>query len=243
MFEDISFRSSSKAFKNQSFQSSSSMDSSVSPTSSRDTSPSFEEGYTRRSSASSTIDELSQHFDRHNLDNQRPDVYLEATPSRPHNFEPSTHAQQNLKLRNDASCLRQHRQALARRHGGADRSSHPSTIPEDRLSETKPYHDPSRQPSLGFGSPLQSQWQPGNTQPLSSFSFPPLPISPPYSEDSEPDPARALRTQHMLRIGKELRHSASRDAMPKQRVVLKKIRRRKSSLRKAAAAERAAERQ
>ena len=235
MFEDFSFKSSSKG---QSFQSSSSMDSSVSPTSSRDTSPSFEDGGTRRSSASSTIDELSQHFDRHSLGSRRPDVYPQATPSWPRNLEPLTLAQRNLKSANNASHLRQERHALARRHRAPDHSSHPSTIPEGRLSDNGPYADPSLPSSQGFGSPSHSQWRDGTVQPSSSSPFPTSPLSPPYSEDSESDPARALRTQHMFKIGKELRHSASRDAMPKQRVVLKRIRRRKSSLRKAAAAER-----
>ena len=235
MFEDFSFKSSSEG---RSFQTSSSMDSSVSPTSSRDTSPSFEEDYTRRSSASSTIDELSQHFDRHNLESRRPDAFPEATPSWPRILDPSTHAQRNLKSINNASHLWQERQELVRRQRAPDHSSHPSAIPEGRLSDNKPCPGPSYPSSRSFGTPSHSQWQDGTVQPLSMSPFPILPLSPPYSEDSESDPARALRTQHMFKVSKELRHSASRDAIPRQRVVLKKIRRRKSSLRKAAAAER-----
>lgn len=87
-----------------------------------------------------------------------------------------------------------------------------------------------------LGNFSQSQWRDGISHASSPFAA--VPLSPPYSEDNESDPAQVLRSQHTYKIGKELRQIASREAMPKQRVVLKKIRRRKSSLRRAAAAER-----
>ena len=231
MFGDFSFNPSCKG---QRFHSTSSMESSVSPTSSRDTSPSFEEGYTRRSSASSTIDELSQYFDRHNLEPRRPDGYSDAMPSRPRNADPG-YAQHNRNSSKDASHLWQQRQALARRQCASDHSLKPSTVHGGRLSDSNPYYPPSHLSSQ-LSDPAQSQWRDGASQvPL---PFAPLPLFPPYSEDSESDPAHVLRAHHSYKIGKELRHSVSRDAIPKQRVVLKKIRRRKSSLRKATAAER-----
>ncbi len=232
MFGDFSFNPSSKG---QSSHNTSSMESSVSPTSSRDTSPSFEEDYTRRSSASSTIDELSQHFDRHNLEPRRPDGYLDATPSRPRNVDPASYVQHKLNSSTNASHLWQQRQALARRQCASDHPSKPSTIHEGRLSDNKPYYPLSHR-SPQHGNPSQSQWRDGALQAPSPFA--PLPLSPPYSEDSESNRAHVLRAQHSYKLGRELRHSVSRDAIPKQRVVLKKIRRRKSSLRRAAAEER-----
>ncbi len=231
MLEDFSFTSSTKG---QSFHSASSMDSSVSPTSSRGTSPSFDDGYTRRSTASYSIEELSQRFDRHNLDHQRPDLYPDAVLSQARNVDPSTRAQRNQNSTNNASHLWQQRQALSRRQCTPNHSWQPSTIHEGRLSNDRSSYDTSHPSSLTIGTSSQMQWRDGMSHPTSPFT--PLPSSPPYSEDSESDPAQVLRAQHTYKLGKELRHIPSRDALPKQRVVMKKIRRRKSSLRKAAAA-------
>ena len=233
MFKHFSFPSSTKG---DSFYGSSSMDSSVSPTSSRGTSPSCEDDCTRRSSASSAMEELSQHFDRHNLESQLPDICQDAVLSRPRKFNSSPRAQRNLGSTNNASHLQQQRQALAHRQRGPGYSSQTSIIHEGRLSNDSLYYRSSHPSSLPVGTSSLSQRRNGISQAPSPFT--PVPLSPPYSEGSESDPARVLRTQHIQKIGKELRHRASREAIPKQRVVLRKIRRRKSSLRKAAVAER-----
>ena len=231
MFEDFSFTSSAKGHRLHSF---SSMDSSVSPTSSRGTTPSLEEAHTRRSSASDSMAELSEHFDRHHLGPQRPDFSPDAAPSRSRNAESSYRAPRNLNSSNHTSHLWQQRQALARWQRIPDRYSQTSTIHEDYLSGDRSYHNTPPSSSLTNDASSQSQWRTGNSHASSPFT--PMPLSPPYSEEGEPSPAQLLRTQHTYKIGKEMRHCASRDAMPKQRVVLKKIRRRRSSLRKAAAA-------
>ena len=233
MFKDFSFPPSAKG---RSFRSSSGMESSVSPTSSRGTSPGFEDIHARRPSASFSVDELSQRFGHHNLDPRRPHFCPDAVPSQPRNVHPSTHAQRSQNPTHDTSHLWQQRQALARQQSAPNYSLQQATIHEGRLSNDRPSYDTSHPSSPMVGNFSQSQWRDGI--PHASSPFATLPLSPPYSEDSESDPAQVLRTQHTYKIVKELRQMASRDAMPKQRVVLKKIRRRKSSLRRAAAAER-----
>lgn len=233
MFKDFSFPSSTKG---RSFHSSSSMESSISPTSSRGPSPSFEGGYTRRSSASYAIDELSQRFDHHSLEPRRPDLCPDAVPSQPRNVHPSVHAQRNQNLTHDASALWKQRQALARRQCTLNYPLQPPTIHEGSLSNDRSSYGTSHPFSPTVGTSPQLQWQDGASHGSSPFTS--IPLSPPYSEDSESNPAQVIRTQHTYKIGRELRHIASRDAMPKQRDVLKKIRRRKSSLRRAVAAER-----
>lgn len=194
-----------------------SMDESISPNSSRGASP-FVNGKKGRSSKNScSITELSQQFDKHTLGPQR-------QPSHPHDLvrdRPASAHNQNA--------VRRQRQSMIRRQCSAANISRLSSLVQDLLEDDTwscdthiaPLEDcdSSPPPPLDEIVPLQSPT-------FSSAS------TTSCSEDGEFELHSSSRVQPKFNIGRETKHSSSKEAMGRQYrdIRIRKSVRRKSSV-------------
>ena len=202
------------------------MDDSVSPTSSRESTPCYDSGYSnsaRRISTSTSIAELSQHFDRHSLQPRRPSIPSEGPLLR------SRESNINLQSSNSFSnrvCRR--RQSINRLQCSAAHLSRISALVEDMVQTNQPLYEPSHVSSMFNGSTSPSL-SPDEVPPSTSSYFNLNSIPSVSSGGGDSEPLQHFPRQNSYKIDKDLRHSASRDGMGTQKV-LKKIRVRKSSM-------------
>lgn len=205
---------------------------SVFPNSSLNPTPCYENDRTSSnrpySTASSSIIDLSEHFNQHSLTPRRPNVSRERSTPRDQESNPSLHSANAFS---DRVCCR--RQSLARLKCTSTHLSRISAHVEDMVQTGLPTYDPihsklmlhdSTSPSLSPDEQLPSA--------SSYFSFTPRPTSSSsvigshgYSSAQHSSPY-----SQSYKIDKDLRYPASRDAIGgMETMVKKKIRIRKSS--------------
>ncbi|KAK3173176.1 hypothetical protein OEA41_006505 [Lepraria neglecta] len=210
------------------------MEDSVSPNSSRESSPGYENGYhgSRRCSSSNSIAELSRHFNQHSLTPRRPSTALKE--STPRARDPNPYLQSPNSSSNRV-CRR--RQSINRLQCSSAHLSRISTLVEDMVQTGQPYNiydpthsssmlDDSTSPSLSPDEHASSSSSSSSSFSSSYFGFTPLSASSAVGGSNAAQ--LSLRHQHSYRIDKDLRHSASRDGLGKP-MVKKKIRMRRSS--------------
>ena len=199
------------------------MEDSVSPNSSRESPPGYENGYhgSRRYSSSNSIAELSRHFNQHSLTPRRPSTVL--NESTPRARDPNPYLQSPNSSSNRV-CRR--RQSINRLQCSSTHLSRISTLVEDMVQTGQPYntYDPTYSSSMLDDSTSPSLSPDEHVS--SYFGFSSLPASSAVGGSNAAQ--HSLRNQHSCKIDKELRHSASRDGLGKP-MVKKKIRMRKSS--------------
>lgn len=221
MFEDFSFACASR----HAFYDSYPMNDSVSPTSSRDSTPCYDSGYNISSEQgypiSTSIAELSQHFDQHTLG---PSVCVEGSIPRARELDPPRHSPNSFSSR---VCRR--RQSLNLLQCSADHLSRISALVEGMVQTEPPLHEPTHPAALVDDSTSPSV-SPDEIPPMTSyFDISSSRLSPSFIANCDPRlPQHSLRHSHSYKVDKDLRHSASRDGIGKP-MVKKKIRMRKSS--------------
>lgn len=224
MLEDFSFAC---AFRQPAFYHPYSMDDSVSPTSSRESTPGYDNGYhespEQRCPISTSIAELSQHFDRHTLTPRRPSVCLEGLIPRARELNPSHHSPNSFSTR---VCRR--RQSLNRLQCSADHLSRISALVEEMVQTGQPLPEPTH-PTAFLGDSTSPPLSPDEVPPMASyFSFSSPRPSPSFSASCDPRlEQHSLRHSQSYKIDKDMRHSGSREGLGKH-MVKKKIRMRKS---------------
>ena len=220
MFDDFSFLSPSRQ---RAYYNSCQMEDSIAPSSSRESSPCYENGYSgsRRYSSSNSIAELSRHFMQHTLSPRRPSAVLEDSTQRARDINPYPQSPNSFSNR---VCRR--RQSINRLQCCPGHLSRISTLVEGMLQTGESYYDSS---TLNDStSPSLSPDEHESTSD-SYMGFTPLPASATGTGEGSPtSPQHSLRHSHSYKIDKELRHSASRDGLGKP-MVKKKIRLRRSS--------------
>ena len=202
------------------------MEDSVSPNSSRESSPGYENGYhgSRRYSSSNSIAELSRHFNQHSITPRRPSTVL--NESTPRARDPNPYLQSPNSSSNRV-CRR--RQSINRLQCSSAHLSRISTLVEDMVQTGQPYniYDPTYSSSMLDDSTSPSLSPDEHASSSSSyFGFTPLSASSAVGGSNAAQ--HSLRHQHSYKIDKDLRHSASRDGLGKP-MVKKKIRMRRSS--------------
>ncbi len=220
MFEDFSFLSPSRQ---RAYYSSCQMEDSISPNSSRESSPCYENGYngSRRYSTSNSIAELSRHFNQHTLSPRRPSTVLEDSTPRARDTNPYLQSPNSFSNR---VCRR--RQSINRLQCSSAHLSRISTLVEGMVQTGQPYYDSSM-----LDDSTSPSLSPDEHEPTGDpyFGFTPLPASTAeIGADSPSSAQHSLRHSHSYKIDKELRHSASREGLGKP-MVKKKIRMRRSS--------------
>ncbi|KAK0508877.1 hypothetical protein JMJ35_008248 [Cladonia borealis] len=220
MFDDFSFLSPSRQ---RAYYSSCQMEDSISPSSSRESSPCYENGYSgsRRYSTSNSIAELSRHFNQHTLSPRRPSTVLEDSTPRARDTNPYLQSPNSFSNR---VCRR--RQSINRLQCCSGHLSRISTLVEGMLQTGESHYDSST-----FDDSTSPSLSPDEHEPTSDsyMGFTPLPASATgIGAGSPTSPQHSLRHSHSYKIDKELRHSASRDGLGKP-MVKKKIRMRRSS--------------
>ena len=226
MFEDFSFACASRqhAFYHPYPNT---MGHSASPTSSRESTPccdneddgSPEQGY----SISTSIAELSQHFDQHTLTPRQPSLCVErSTPcAREPNFP--HHSPSSFSNR---VCRR--RQSLNRLQCSSDHLSRISALVEEMVQTGQSLHDPIH-PAPLLDDSTSPSLSPDEVLPMASyFSIPSTRPSSSLSANCDSRlPQHSIRSLQSYKIDKDMRHSASREGTGKP-MVKKKIRMRKS---------------
>ena len=219
MFEDFSFISPSRQ---RAYYTSREMEDNISPSSSRESSPCYENGCngSRLYSTSTSIAELSRHFNQHTLSPRRPSTVLEDSPPRTRDTNPYLQSPNSFSNQ----VYRRH-QSINRLQCCSAHLSHISTLVESMQTGQSCYNsstfDDSTSPSL---SPDEHE-----PVPNSYIGFTPLPA--PATGIAAGSPSQVqhlLRHSHSYKIDKELRQSASREGLGKP-MVKKKIRMRRSS--------------
>lgn len=220
MFEDFSFACASR----HAFYDSYPMNDSVSPTSSRESTPSYDIGYNDSSERgypiSTSIAELSQHFDQHNLG-----------PSRC--VEGLTPCARELKLPHSPNSFSnrvcRQRQSLNRLQCSADHLSRISALVEGIAQTGPPLHETTHSAALLDDSTSPSL-SPDEIPPMASyFNISSSRLSPSFIANCDSHLSQhSLRHSQSYKIDKDLRHSGSREGIGKP-MVKKKIRMRKSS--------------
>ena len=247
MFEDFSFACASRQLAVcRPYQ----MHHTVSPTSSRESTPGYDAGYDHASSSergypiATSIAELSQYFDQHTLAPRRPSICLEASIPRARELNPPHHSATSFSNR---VCRR--RQSLNRLQCSSDHHlSRISALVEEMVQAGQPLYDPthpatlleddSLSPSLSadeippMPSPMASYFNSPSSSSSSSSSRPSSSFRPSsslsFSSNCDPRLAQhSLRHAHSYKIDKDVRHRASREGIGKP-MVSKKIRMRKS---------------
>ena len=213
------------------------MHDSVSPTSSRESTPSYNDDYDGSSDRAypitPSIAELSQHFDRHTLTPRRPSICLDESKPRARELNPPHRSPASFANR---VCRR--RQTLNRLQCSSDRHlSRISALVEEMVQTGRPLYEPTHPTALldDSSSPsLSPEEIPPMTTPMTSYfdlpssrpsSFKPSSsFSAPYNSRL---PQHPLRHAHSYRIDKNSRFHASKQGIGKP-MVKKKIRMRKS---------------
>ena len=220
MFEDFPFLSPSRQ---RAYYSSCQMENRMSPTSSRESSPGYENGYSgsRRYSTSNSIAELSRHFNQHTLSPRRSSTVLE--DSTPLTRDTNSYLQSPNSFSNRV-CRR--RQSVNRLQCCPTHLSRISTLVEDMVRTGQNYYDSSLLDDSTSPSLSPDEHEP---IPDSYMGFTTLPTSTQGIGSGSPSsPQHSLRHSLSYKIDKELRHCASREGLGKP-MVKKKIRMRRSS--------------
>ena len=224
MFEDFSFACASRQ---PAFYHPYSMNDGVSPTSSRESTPGYDNGYNDSPEhgcpISTSIAELSQHFDRHTLTSRRPSVCLDGLVPRARELNPPHHFPNSFSTR---VCRR--RESLNRLQCSADHLSRISALVEEMVQTGQPPPEPTRTTAL-LEDPTSPSLSPDEVPPMASyFSFSSPRPSPSFGASCDPRlEQHSLRHPQSYKIDKDMRHSASREGIGKP-MVKKKIRMRKS---------------
>lgn len=221
MFEDFSFACASRQ---HAFYDPYPMIDNVSPTSSRESTPCYDNGYSdsaeRGYPISTSVAELSQHFDQHTL---TPSVCVEGSIPRALELGPPHHSPNSFPNR---VCRR--RQSLNRLHCSADHLSRISALVEEMVQTGQPLHETTH-PAALLDESLSPSLSPDEVPPMASYFkvSPPRPSSS-FSANCDPRlPQHSLRHSQTYKVDKDLRHSGSREGIGKP-MVKKKIRMRKS---------------
>ena len=205
----------------------------TSPTTSRGSTPCYDSGYNQASpepcySITTSIAELSQHFDRHSLTPCRPSICLEGATPRTREPNPLHHSPTSFSNR---VCRR--RQSLNRLQCVSDHHlSRISALVEEMVQTGQPLYEPTH-PSALLDDSTSPSLSPDEIPPMASpiasyFNIPTSTPSSSFSANCDTRlPQRSLRHSHSYRIDKDVRHRASRDGVGKP-MVKKKIRMRKS---------------
>lgn len=205
----------------------------VSPTTSRESTPCYDSGYNPASPEpcypiTTSIAELSQHFGQHSLTSHRPSIGLEGSTPRTREPNPLHHSPTSFSNR---VCRR--RQSLNRLQCVSDHHlSRISAIVEEMVQTGQPVYEPTH-PTALLDHSTSPSLSPDEIPPMASptTSYFNIPTSRPSSSFS-PNcdmrlPQHPLRQSHSYKIDKDVRHRASRDGVGKS-MVKKKIRMRKS---------------
>ncbi|KAL6713967.1 hypothetical protein ACLMJK_008461 [Lecanora helva] len=205
------------------------MDDQISAESTRENSPYCEDNYNgsseRYATTSTSIAELSQHFDHHSITTRRPAITMDHSNPNPRDFSHSIHSTSSFSNR-----VYRQRQNLSNLHHSSPRISRISALVEDMVETGLPTYDSleplSRVDESSTSPSLSPEEQPPPIE-ASYFGFTPVTAS-------SAGPLASARHSQSYKIDKELRHSASRDAIGGQKMVKKKVRMRRSfkSLRK-----------
>lgn len=225
MFEDFSFASASK--QQQAFYDSfPTMDDSVSPSSSRDSTPGYDNGNIgsgRRYSISNSIAELSREFGQQTLTprNRRPSISQDGSTLRAR--EHNQHLQSPSTFSNRV-CRR--RQSINRLQCSSTHLSRITTLVENMVQTGQPLYE-STHPNARLDDSTSPSLSPDEEPPsaTSYFGFTPLPNASPTNGSGLAQ--HSLRHSQSHRVDQELRRAASRDG--NVTMVKKKIRMRKSS--------------
>lgn len=224
MFEDFSFACASSQHP---FYDLYPMDDSVSPTSSRDSTPCYDAGYNgspeRECPISTSIAELSQHFDQHTITPRRPSGCIEGLTPRARELDPAHHSPNSFTNR-----ICRQRQSLNRLQCSSDHLSRISALVEEMVQTGQPLYEPTHPAGL-LDDPTSSSPSPDDFPPMASYFniSSPRPSSS-FSANCDPRLSHhSLRHSQSYKIDKDLRHSASREGTGKA-MVRKKIRMRKS---------------
>ncbi len=200
------------------------MDENIAPNSLREASSFLNNEQGRSSNASCFITDLSQQFDKHTLGPQRQPSHLHSPPNDPHDLArdrpPSTHNQ---------NVIRRQRQSMIRRQCSAANISRLSSLVQDILEDDTwscgthiaPLEDCDSlpPPPPDEVAPLQSP-----TSSSASASS--------CSEDGDFELHSCSQGQPRFKVGKEMKHSSSKEAMGRQYrdIRIRKSVRRKSSV-------------
>ena len=228
MFEHFSFACASRQ---HAFCHSYPMDDTVSPTSSRESTPCYDIGYDgsldRGHSIAISIADLSHHFDQHTLTPRRPNVCVEGSAPRVHELNPPHHAPSSFSNR-----ICRQRQSLNRLQCSSDHLSRISALVEEMVQTGQSYYEPDHPTDL-LNDSLSPSLSPNEIPPISSpitsyFNIASPSLSSPLSADCELRlPQHSLRRSQSYRVDKDLRLDPSREGGGKP-MVRKKIRMRRS---------------
>ena len=211
----------------------------VSPTSSRETTPSYDDGYNGSSEPgypiTTSIAELSHHFDRHTLTPRRPSTCLEGSSPRARELNPPHRSPSSF-----ANRVCRQRQSLNRLQCSSDHLSRISALVGGMVQAGQPLYQPSHPTALldeSTSPSLSPDEMPPITSPMASYFniVPPPPrlsssFRPPSSFSANYDsrlPQHSSRHAQSYKIDKDSRCHASRQGRGKP-MVKKKIRMRKS---------------
>lgn len=234
MFEHFSFACPSRQ---RAFYGPYPMHDTVSPTSSRESTPCCDSDYSSSSqrgySITTSIAELSHHFDRHTLTPRRPSICPEESTPRARELNPP------LRSPTSFSNRLYRRQSLNRLQCSSDHHlSRISALVDEMVQTGQPVYRPTHPTALldDSSSPSLSPDEiPPMASPMASyFDIPPSRLSssvrPSSSFSANCDPRLSqlsLRHPHSYKTEKESRYLASRDGIRKP-MIKKKIRMRKS---------------
>ena len=224
MFEDFSFACASRQ---RAFHDLYPMDDSVSPTFSRESTPCCDNGCSgspeRGYPISTSIAELSQHFDQHSLTSRRPSACIESFAPRARELNLPNHSPNSFSNR-----VCRQRKSLNRLQCSSEHLSRISAFVEEMVQTGQPLYEPTHPAALldDSSSPSLSP----DVVPTMSSYFNVRSSRPSSSYDGNGDPRspqHPLRSSQSYKVDKDLRHSASREGIGKP-MVKKKIRMRKS---------------
>ncbi|CAD6573592.1 MAG: hypothetical protein ASARMPRED_006207 [Alectoria sarmentosa] len=199
------------------------MDDPVSPTSSRESTPCYDNGFNsspERYPLSTSIAELSQHFDQQTLTPRRPSICIERSAPRARELNPPQHSPNSFSNR---VCRR--RQSLNRLQCSSDHLSRISALVEEMVHTGQPVHELAH-PAAPVEDSTSPSLSPDEIPPMASYFN--MSSSSSYSANGDMRlPQHSLRHSQSYKIDKDLRHSGSREGIGKP-LVKKKIRMRKS---------------
>lgn len=202
------------------------MDDNVSPTTIAGTSPADDASPLP---ASLSMMDLSRQFERYSLQPSRQNLFYDHPPYRLSSFYPPTQPNRNPTSFNSSQAVLQQRQSMTRRQFNPAHLSKIHSLVEGLASDGRPRSSYSSSTNTTSSeSPLE------DTLPdLPSYIDHAPTSSAPSSENDESDSCPGHRRGYTQRkVDKDLRHSLSREAMGKKNVVLKRIRYRKSFLKR-----------
>ena len=235
MFEQFSFACPSRQ---HAFYHPYRMHDTVSPTSSRETTPSYDDGYNGSSEPgypiTTSIAELSHHFDRHTLTPRRPNLCLEGSTPRARELN-----QPHRSPTSFANRVCRQRQSLNRLQCSPDHLSRISALVEEMAQTGQPIYQPSHPNALlddSTSPSLSPDEIPPMTSPMASYFniVPPPRLSSSFRPSSSFSanydsrlPQHSSRHAQSHKIDKDSRCHSSRQGVGKP-MVKKKIRMRKS---------------